>query len=257
MAGLGDRIPVNEGIHTFNPTVTAVAAGPNNAAPPTPEDTYCEPPDVVIADYIQNTFGIVPRALDPDTAAEDHEGMTNVEREAGTPIYTGSSTNRLAFVMELLKVQARNPTMTNQCVDDVLQLIQNFIIDPKLENNMPKPRYEARKIVSDMGLDNVTIHACPCDGMLYYGSYANLTQCPLEGCGLSRYKEGSISKKVPCKVSGLIFLKLLNYVYSKKVSACLTLRNMPSPTIENALLMAWLMGWHALLEYVTELTNIC
>ena len=200
MAELGDKILVDEGIHAFNPNVTAVGEGPSYAAPPTPQDTYSEPPDVIIADYIQNTFGIQPRALDPGTVAKDHEGMTNVEREAGTPIYTGSSTNRLAFVMELLKVQARNPTMTNQCVDDVLRLIQNFIIDPKLENNMPKSRYEAKKIVSDMGLDYVTIHACPCDGMLYYGSYANLTHCPLEGCGLSRYKEGSISKEVPWKV---------------------------------------------------------
>jgi hypothetical protein len=86
-------------------------------------------------------------------------------------------------------------------VDDVLQLIHNFIIDPKLESNMPRSRYEARKIVSDMGLDYVSIHACPCDGILYYGNYANLTYCPLEDCGLSRYKEGSISKKVPRKVS--------------------------------------------------------
>jgi hypothetical protein len=113
MASLEDMIPINEGINAFNPMVIAEAEGPNNDALPTPEDTHYEPPDVIVADYIQNTFGIEPRALDPSTAAEDHEGMTNDEREAGTPIYTGSSINRLAFVMELLKVQARNPTMTN------------------------------------------------------------------------------------------------------------------------------------------------
>ena len=58
MAGLGDRILVDEGIHAFNPNVTAAGEGPSYAAPPTPQDTYSEPPDVIIADYIQNTFGI-------------------------------------------------------------------------------------------------------------------------------------------------------------------------------------------------------
>jgi hypothetical protein len=141
-------------------------------------------PDVVVADYIQNTFGVQPRPLDPVTIAKDHEGMTNLQREAAIPIYRGSIVNRLAIVMELLKVQARNPTMTNQCVDDVLRMINTFIIDPKLDNKMPKTRYEARKIVSDMGLDYVSIHACPCDGMLYYGPNAELTEYRIEGCGL-------------------------------------------------------------------------
>jgi hypothetical protein len=111
--------------------------------------------------------------------------------------------NRLAMVMELLKVQARNHTMTNQCIDDVLRIINTFIIDPKLENKMPKTRYEARKIVSDMGLDYISIHACPCDGMLYYGPNAELTECPIEGCGLSRYRDDMLSKKVPRKVRAL------------------------------------------------------
>jgi hypothetical protein len=148
------------------------------------EGMEMEPPDVVVADYIQNIFGVQPRPLDPVTATKDHEGMTNLQREAAIPIYRGSIVNRLAIVMELLKVQARNPTMTNQCVDDVLRMINTFIIDPKLDNKMPKTRYEARKIVSDMGLDYVSIHACPCDGMLYYGPNAELTEYRIEGCGL-------------------------------------------------------------------------
>ena len=164
------------------------------------EDMEMEPPDVVVADYIQNTFGVQPWPLDPVITAKDHEGMTNLQREVAIPIYRGSIVNLLAIVMELLKVQARNPTMTNQCVDDVLCMINTFIIDPKLDNKMPKTRYEARKIVSDMGLDYVSIHACPCNGMLYYGPNAELIECPIEGCGLSRYKDGMLSKKVPQKV---------------------------------------------------------
>jgi hypothetical protein len=205
LAGLGRGDPLPEGGNVYEGPGVGSGGDMHEEGQ---EAMDMEPPDVVVADYIQNTFGVEPRALDPVTAAKDHEGMTNLQREAGTPIYKGSNVNRLAIVMELLKVQARNPTMTNQCVDDVLRLINNFIIDPKLDNKMPKTRYEARKVVSDMGLDYVSIHACPCDGMLYYGPYAQLAECPLEGCGLSRYRVGMLSKKVPRKVCVLPYLNL-------------------------------------------------
>jgi hypothetical protein len=168
------------------------------------QDIAGEHPDVVMVDYIQNTFGLQPLPLDPSRAAKNNDGMNFLQKEAETPIYEGSNVNRLARVMELLKIQARNATMTNQCVDDVLSFINNFIIDPKLGNRMPRTRYEVRKIVSDGGLDYVSIHACPCDGMLYYGAYDKLTKCPIEGCSLPRYKDGMLTTKVPRKVCVLL-----------------------------------------------------
>jgi hypothetical protein len=62
-----DRSPIQPGRDTFDEGQTSIG-----------EDTEMEPPDVVVADYIQNTFGVTPQPLHPDTVAKDHEGITNL-----------------------------------------------------------------------------------------------------------------------------------------------------------------------------------
>jgi hypothetical protein len=67
-----------------------------------------------------------------------------------------------------------------------------------IENNMPKTRAEARKVIREVGFDYVIIDACPCDETLYYSPINGLLQrCPNEKCGLSRYHTDMKSSKVP------------------------------------------------------------
>lgn len=80
-------------------------------------------------------------------------------------------------------------------MDDLLKVIREDVV-PKgkdnrghdIENNIPTTRAEARKVIRDVGFDYVVIDACPCDQFIYHGEgRQNLTQCPREQCGLSRY----------------------------------------------------------------------
>ena len=159
-----------------------------------------EHPDIVMADFIMDHFGTAPRPGNSESPATEGEGITNLEKEASTPIFNGASTNRLAFIMIFLKIQAKHPGMTNVCLDDVLGAINDHVINKNLESKIPRTRAEARRVVSEIGLDYNTIDACPCDYFLYYGAIdSTMNACPK--CNRSRYKEGLVSNKVPRKVS--------------------------------------------------------
>jgi hypothetical protein len=77
------------------------------------------------------------------------------------------------------------------------------------DNELPATTYEAKQVVCPMGLEIEKIHACPNDGILYYGKeYETLDACPI--CHASQYKirrddpsnvEGERpQKKIPTKV---------------------------------------------------------
>jgi hypothetical protein len=151
-----------------------------------------------MADFILHHIGVEPVPLEFESEEFHEEEVTTLEREASTPIYAGSSTNRLAIIMILLKIQAKNPGMTNVCFDDVLNAINNHIIDKKLDSKMPKTRAEARKVITEIGLDYESIHACPCDDFLYFGEGNDDRDfCPK--CNRSRYREGLVGLKIPKK----------------------------------------------------------
>ena len=176
-----------------------------------------EHPDIVMADFIVDHFGTAPRPSNSESPAHEGEGITNLEKEASTPIFNGASTNRLAFIMIFLKIQAKHPGMTNVCLDDVLLAINDHVINKNLESKIPRTRAEARRVVTEIGLDYSTIDACPCDYFLYYGEIdSTLNACPK--CNRSRYKEGLVSKKVPRKVSFRCFMGFKHCSYHFRIS---------------------------------------
>jgi hypothetical protein len=54
------------------------------------------------------------------------------------------------------------------------------------KNKAPKSFNDAKKVMSDLGLDYKRIDACPNDCILYRGDYAKAESCPV--CKLSRWK---------------------------------------------------------------------
>jgi hypothetical protein len=77
------------------------------------------------------------------------------------------------------------------------------------KNELPASTYEAKKLVSPLGLDVQKIHACPNDCILYCGEkYENMDKCLV--CTVLQYKirkddPGDIEgepprKRVPAKV---------------------------------------------------------
>ena len=156
-------------------------------------------PDVV-HHLLTNMGGVDGKRVNIDLERGPLEGMSYLEKQATTPIYTGSKKSRLNFIIWALGLQTRNK-ISNYAMDQWLRGISEHVIPmgPGIVNNMPRSRYEARKVITECGLDYVTIHSCPCDETIYYGSNENLTQCPHISCDLSRYREDTIKKDVPRK----------------------------------------------------------
>jgi len=86
-------------------------------------------------------------------------------------------------------------------------------------NTLPTRNYNAKKILSPMGMEYKRIHACPNDCILYRKEFEDWKKCPK--CGSSRYKKkrnnedsGQIEKegstlKVVCYLSIEPILKRL------------------------------------------------
>jgi hypothetical protein len=147
--------------------------------------------------------------FDIDLDRGPHPDAPYIEQEASTAIYTRKFENkksRLNIIIKYLSWQARHK-ISDIAMDELFRSLHDDIVpqgkDSKGEdivNNMPFSRAEARKVIREVGLDYITIDACPCDATLYYGGKNGLLErCPHENCGLSRYRTDMKSKKVPRK----------------------------------------------------------
>lgn len=88
-------------------------------------------------------------------------------------------------------------------MDSIFKAISEKVIPQNLNSKMPTTRAEARKIITDVGLDYKVYDACPCDLTLYYGPLKSYLQaCPK--CNTSRYSDTTVTKKVPRKVCFVI-----------------------------------------------------
>ncbi|XP_075658886.1 uncharacterized protein LOC142628728 [Castanea sativa] len=72
---------------------------------------------------------------------------------------------------------------TNKSFTLLLQVLQDLLPS---DAKFPKDCYEAKKIITDLGLGYEKIHACPNDCMLYWKEKSNLDACP--HCEESRWK---------------------------------------------------------------------
>ena len=88
--------------------------------------------------------------------------------------------------------------ISDTAFSDLLSSIGSFL--PK-DNVMPANSYEAKKILSNLGLEYIKFHSCPNDCILYRGIYADESECPK--CHLSRWKvgkDGKVRVNIPAKV---------------------------------------------------------
>ncbi len=117
-------------------------------------------------------------------------------KEAETPLFEACGqrkNSRLSSVLMFLNAYTIHQ-VTNIFQDELFRLLGCEIL---LENNlMPKSRYEARKLVSNLGLNYTSMHTCEQGCILYCKENRDLLVCPI--CKVSRYVEGSMT--IPCKV---------------------------------------------------------
>ncbi|XP_028801481.1 uncharacterized protein LOC114756712 [Neltuma alba] len=107
----------------------------------------------------------------------------SLQSDAEIALYPGCSTyTRLTAVLKLFNLKATNG-WTDKSFTELLQLLGDMLL---ADNVLPNSVYEAKKILSQMGMGYEKIHVCPNDYILYKEEYADLNKCPK--CRSSRYK---------------------------------------------------------------------
>jgi len=111
--------------------------------------------------------------------------------DAKTPLYNGcTSFARLSAVLKLFNLKARNG-WSDKSFTELLSLLKDML--PQ-DNVLPCRMYEAKKMLSSIGMSYEKIHACPNDCILFRKEYSPLDKCPK--CGALRYKKNSAPMKV-------------------------------------------------------------
>ncbi|XP_074377319.1 uncharacterized protein LOC141718839 [Apium graveolens] len=114
------------------------------------------------------------------------------------PLFEGSECTKLESVLKLHNWKARFG-VSDKAFTDLLESVGSFL--PK-EHVLPGSMYEAKKTLTDLGLEYVKIHAFLNDCVLYMGPAAeSLFECTK--CHLSRWKigkDGKVRVNVPAKV---------------------------------------------------------
>ena len=123
-------------------------------------------------------------------------GFDKLLREAGCELYPNCKKfSTLSFLIKLLHLKVMN-RWSNKSFNMLLELLKEAFLDGE---TLPKSLYEARKMLGDLGLGYVLIHACKHDCVLFWKELENQQECPI--CGESRWKvNGGKGKQVPHKV---------------------------------------------------------
>ncbi|KAM5561141.1 hypothetical protein ABKV19_021978, partial [Rosa sericea] len=106
-------------------------------------------------------------------------------------------TTKLNGLIQTFNLKAKHG-MTDACYSDMLIMIGGLLPEG---NEVPASLYEAKKTLSQLGMEYEKIHACPNDCILYRQQHVDAIICPT--CGVSRWKLGKdkIEKEgIPAKV---------------------------------------------------------
>ena len=111
--------------------------------------------------------------------------------DAEKPLYDGCTKfTRLSAVLKLYNLKADNG-WSDKSFTELLALMKDMLPE---DNVLPNRTYEAKKMLSSIGMSYEKIHACPKDCVLFRNEYAVLNECPK--CGAPRYKEKLSPEKV-------------------------------------------------------------
>src|SRR5436190_22392671 len=98
-------------------------------------------------------------------------------------LWPGSTHSELSVAVRMLSIKS-DYNMAQSCFDEVLQLMKET--NPP-DNCIPSNFYEAKKLVSKLGLISQKIDCCINGCLLYYKENSNLRECKF--CGYARYKQ--------------------------------------------------------------------
>ncbi|KAL6143921.1 hypothetical protein ACLB2K_054616 [Fragaria x ananassa] len=119
-----------------------------------------------------------------------------------TPLCPGHEKTVLQCVMEVMHIKVETKS-TVTAVDRYLQYAASLLPDG---HRHPTTHHKVRRILRDLGLSYIKIHACRYDCVLFWGKDADgndlegLHRCPV--CGTDRYKRTPAGNRKPVKVQG-------------------------------------------------------
>ncbi|XP_074368481.1 uncharacterized protein LOC141708644 [Apium graveolens] len=131
--------------------------------------------------------------------SDDHDSydFNRFVADAEQPLYKGSECTKLESMLKLHNWKSRFGISDN-AFTDLLTSVGSFF--PQ-DHVLPVNAYEAKKTLSDLGLEYIKFHACPNNCILYRGINLNASECPK--CRLSRWKvakDGKLRVNSPAKV---------------------------------------------------------
>ncbi|XP_020234423.1 uncharacterized protein LOC109814420 [Cajanus cajan] len=134
-----------------------------NYAPSEPDTTY-------EFDQVEEIVNVVEEDL-----RDCPEMFDRLASDANTPLYDGCTKfTRLSAVLKLLKLKAGNG-WSYKSFTELLTLLKDML--PK-DNVLPNRMYEAKKMLSSIGMTYEKMHACPNDCILFRNEYASLDKFP-------------------------------------------------------------------------------
>ena len=125
---------------------------------------------------------------------EDHSDFYEFVRDGNETLYEGSKCTKLEFIIKLYHIK-----VLCGLSDKAMTMILDLLRDTFDEAKLPPSFYEAKKIISKLGLDYTKIDACPNDCMLYMNDDPKNLQETCKHCGTSRWNPKK-KKKQAAKV---------------------------------------------------------
>ena len=164
-------------------------------------------------DEVPNESNLDCNLAEHDTANATEEGHEDKEyyklaQDGEQPLYEGCKKySRLSFLVKLYHIKCLCG-ISDKAMTMILELLNDEFDTAKI----PSSFYEAKKIISKLGLNYEKIHACPNNCMLYWGNREDEERETCKTSHTSRWKsrvktstnveatEDNNRKKIPAKV---------------------------------------------------------
>ncbi|CAL1412978.1 unnamed protein product [Linum trigynum] len=139
---------------------------------------------------------------DPENPNAEAERFFKLVRDSQTPLYEGcdEKISSLSCLVKMMHLKWFN-SWSNTSFTQLLKFLRSTF--PMAQTTMPKNYYQAKKMLSGLGLNYEEIDACENGCVIYYGELKGATTCP--SCQKPRFKKirkdsrGRVTK-VPYKI---------------------------------------------------------
>ncbi|XP_060210438.1 uncharacterized protein LOC132637354 [Lycium barbarum] len=150
-----------------------------------------------VNDMVNDAFG-VHSGFEPEQNYEqppNEEAMRFYQEleEASHPLWVGCAHSKLSIAVRMINIKA-DWSVAEAAMDSMIKFVGELVSS---EYDIPKNYYQAKRLVSKLGLSYDRIHCCSNGCILFYKEDADLNECKF--CGHARFRWAPCGKMVPIK----------------------------------------------------------